>query len=110
MRVKLIAMRTSRDAGSSLGRAGAGACPWHREPGNTKLAVVSDNDIDGLMPHALEQEWTVKFVIENIAALPTEWLYASLAVCEKNWYLSYSPIVGRHIEHELLVRKSRFFH
>lgn len=52
----------------------------------------------------------MKFVIENIAALPTEWLYASLAVCEKNWYLSYSPIVGRHIEHELLVRKSRFFH
>jgi len=71
---------------------------------------VSDSDWDGFLPQALEQEWTVKFVMENLSSLPTEWLYASLAVCEANPHLLYSAVVSQEIENELSQRKSRHFH
>jgi hypothetical protein len=51
---------------------------------------VSDTELDGFLPQALEQEWTIEFIVENIDNLPTEWIYASLAVCKANVHMSYA--------------------
>jgi hypothetical protein len=72
--------------------------------------IVFDKELDGFLPQALEQEWTVAFIVENIQTLPTDWIYASLEVCRTNWYLSYSGIVRRELEVELAVRQARDFH
>jgi len=66
--------------------------------------------LDGFLPQALEQEWTIEFIVENIDNLPTEWIYASLAVCKANVHLSYATTVRLHLEHELLMRKTKEFH
>jgi len=72
--------------------------------------TVSDSEFDGFTPQALEEQWTIEFIIENIDSLPTEWIYASLAVCKANRHLSHAQILATQLEHELVVRKARDFH
>jgi hypothetical protein len=71
---------------------------------------VSDVELEGFLPQALEQEWTVKFLTENLEGMPTAWLYASLAVCKAYPHLSFAPIVTKHIANELEYRRLRAFH
>ena len=71
---------------------------------------MSDVEFEGFLPKALEQEWTVKFLAENLECLPTAWLYASLAVCNAYPHLSFAPIVARQIANELEHRRLRNFH
>ena len=56
---------------------------------------MSDVELEGFLPQALEQEWTVKFLAENLEGMPTAWLYASLAVCKAYPHLSFAPIVTK---------------
>jgi len=90
-----FAVATSR--GAALLKSGSGS------------DIVCDDEFDGFLPQALEQEWTVDFIVENIDSLPTGWIYASLAVCLANRHLAYASIIRTQLEYELSVRKAREF-